>query len=81
MDNGSYVIKSETVNNIPIVLLYGGDDEGTRNAVISYMELLGLCFISPDENGTYYLKEADFENKNKTYISYSLSYAISITSL
>ena len=74
VDNGSYVIKSETVNNIPVVLLYGGDDEGTRNAVISYMELLGLCFISPDENGTYYLKEADFENKNDFDIVNTPSY-------
>ena len=66
-EKGGYKMMGRVIKNKNFVFLYGDDFEGTRNAVCSYMERLGLSFISPGISGTYYnenkdlCKEKDFD--------------------
>jgi len=71
---GGAYLKGISYKKKNIVFLSGIDDEGTRNAVMLYMERLGLSFISCEENGTYYNKSKDLKNENEFEIISNPSY-------
>lgn len=58
-EKGGYKMTGKTVRDKKYIFLYGDDFEGTRNAVSSYMERLGLSFVSPGISGTYYSERKD----------------------
>ncbi len=71
---GTAYLRGMKFLNKHIVFLSGCDDEGTRNAVMLYMERLGINFIFPGEKGIYYNENKDYKTEAEFEITKEPSY-------
>lgn len=74
LEKGGYRMAGKVINEKNFVFLYGDDFEGTRNAVSSYMERVGLSFISPGISGTFYSENKDLCKENEFDVFENPSY-------